>query len=274
MRASVLPSSVMHVVRALLVVAAVLAGGGIVSAADRPDPLARARTLYNQGDFAGALAAVDEARSVARPDAADLIAARAYLERFRESANADDLTNARDLLRRVDTQQLSPLERSELVIGLGETLYFDDAPGAAAQLFDTVLERGDLAPAARERVVDWWASALDTDARPRSDFERQAIYQRIRDRMRHELAASPGSGPAAYWLAAAARGQGDLQAAWDAAQAAWVIAPLSSDRGAALRGDLERLVQRAIVPERARALAQPADTLRDEWERFKERWNP
>src|SRR6188474_3450491 len=138
MRASVLPSSVMHVVRALLVVAAVLAGGGIVSAADRPDPLARARTLYNQGDFAGALAAVDEARSVARPDAADLIAARAYLERFRESANADDLTNARDLLRRVDTQQLSPLERSELVIGLGETLYFDDAPGAAAQLFDTV----------------------------------------------------------------------------------------------------------------------------------------
>jgi hypothetical protein len=263
----------MRIVRLILVAAALLAGAGDCNAADKPDPLTRARTLYNQGDYSGALTAVEEARGVARPDAADLIAARAHLERFRESANAEDLTSARDFLRRVDTQQLSPLERSELVIGLGETLYFDDAPGAAAQLFDTVLERGDLAPGARERVIDWWASALDADARPRSDFERQAIYQRIRDRMRHELATNPGSGPAAYWLAAAARGQGDLQAAWDAAQAAWVIAPLSSDRGAALRGDLERLVQRAIVPERARALAQPADTLRDEWERFKERWN-
>jgi len=269
----VLPSSVMQIVRVLLVAAAFVAGTGLSSAADRPDPLARARTLYNQGDFSGALVAVEEVRGVARPDAADLIAARAYLERFRESADADDLTNARERLRRLDTQQLSPLERSELVIGLGETLFFDDAPGAAAQLFDTVLERGDLAPPARGRVIDWWASALDADARPRSDFERQAIYQRIRDRMREELAANPGSGPAAYWLAAAARGQGDLQAAWDAAQAAWVIAPLASDRGAALRGDLEQLVQRAIVPERARALAQPADTLRDEWERFKERWN-
>jgi hypothetical protein len=263
----------MRLVRALIVAAALLATGTAASAADKPDPLARARTLYNQGDFSGALTAVDEVRAVARPDAADLIAARAYLERFRESANPDDLTAARDRLRHLNAEQLSPLERSELVIGLGEALFFDEAPGAAAQLFDTVLEHGNLPAAARERVVDWWASALDTDARPRSDFERQAIYQRIRERMRHELATNPGSGAAAYWLAAAARGQGDLQAAWDAAQAAWVIAPLSADGGAALRGDVEQLVQRAIVPERARALAQPADTLRDAWERFKERWN-
>ena len=263
----------MRLVRALIACIALVAAAGAASAAEKPDPLARARTLYNQGDFSGALAAVEEVRAAARPDAADLIAARAYLERFRESANADDLTAARDRLRRLNAEQLTPLERSELVIGLGEALFFDDAPGAAAQLFDSVLEHGDLPSTARDRVVDWWASALDTDARPRSDFERQAIYQRVRERMRQELAANPGSRAASYWLAAAARGQGDLQAAWDAAQAAWVIAPLSADGGAALRGDVEQLVQRAIVPERARAIAQPADRLRDEWERFKERWN-
>ena len=66
--------------------------------------------------------------------------------------------------------------------------------------------------------------------------------------------------------------QGDLQAAWDAAEAGWVRASLATDRGAALRADLDRLMLVAIVPERARALAQPADTLRLDWERFKERW--
>jgi hypothetical protein len=39
-----------------------------------------------------------------------------------------------------------------------------------------------------------------------------------------------------------------------------------------LRADLDRLVLRAIVPERARALAQPPEALRLEWERFKDKW--
>jgi hypothetical protein len=43
-------------------------------------------------------------------------------------------------------------------------------------------------------------------------------------------------------------------------------------RGAALRDDLDQLVHRALVPERARVLGQPADTLLAEWERFKEKW--
>ena len=90
--------------------------------------------------------------------------------------------------------------------------------------------------------------------------------------MREEIAARPSNGTAAYWLAASAQAQGDLQAAWDAAQAAWVRAPLASDRGAALRADLDRLVLRAIVPDRAKILGQPADGLRAQWEEFKERW--
>jgi hypothetical protein len=90
--------------------------------------------------------------------------------------------------------------------------------------------------------------------------------------MDEELATHPGSAAAAYWIAAAARAQGDLQAAWDAAQAGWVRARLASDKGVALRADLDRLVIRAIVPDRAKATAQPPETLRADWERFKESW--
>jgi hypothetical protein len=51
-----------------------------------------------------------------------------------------------------------------------------------------------------------------------------------------------------------------------------VRASLAGDHGAALRADLEQLVTRALIPERARALGQPAETIRLDWERFKERW--
>jgi hypothetical protein len=244
-------------------------------AAGQRDPLDRARLLYNQRDFEAALTAADEARrSLDRADSADLIAARAYLERFRESSAADDLAHARERLRRINPEKFTARERLEFVVGLGETLYFEGASGAAAAIFESVLvARGELPAEARERVLDWWASALDQDARPRPEIERPAVYQRVRDRMAEELAANPASGTASYWAAAAARGQGDLQTAWDAAQAGWVRAPLTADRGVTLRTDLDRLVQKAIVPERARILGQPPDTLRMDWERFKEKWS-
>jgi hypothetical protein len=244
------------------------------SAADPKDPLERARTFYNQRQFEEALTAAEEARRVPeRADSADLIAARAYLERFRESATPGDLTSARDRLRRINPERLGPRERIELLVGLGEALFFDESAGAAAEVFESVLNRNeDLPLAARDRVLDWWASALDRDIRHRADIERQIIYPKIRERMLTELGANPASAVAAYWLAAAAWAQGDLQAAWDAAQAGWVRAPLTSDKGAMLRGDLDRLVQRGIVPGRAKALAQPPANIRLEWENFKERW--
>ena len=60
--------------------------------------------------------------------------------------------------------------------------------------------------------------------------------------------------------------------AWNAAEAGWVRAGLAHDRGVTLRADLDRLMLRGIVPDRARALAQPPEALRQDWERFKERW--
>jgi tetratricopeptide (TPR) repeat protein len=243
-------------------------------AREERDELTRARTLYNQRQFEAAIASAEQARQVpARADSADLIAARAYLELYRERAQAEDLERARERLRRLDPQRFGAHERVEYIVGLGETLYFDGSFGAAAGVFDSVLEGPtSLTPEEHERVLDWWASALDRDARPRTEFDRQAVYQRIRERMQSELSMVPTSAAASYWISMAARGHGDLQGAWEAVQAGWVRAPMAGDRAPALRADLDRLVLTALVPERARALGQPPETLREEWERFKSRW--
>jgi len=244
------------------------------SALAADDPLARARQLYNQRQFLEAVNAAEQARQLpAHADLADLVAARAYLERFRESAAGDDLANARDRLSRLDPAKFPPRERAEYIVGLGEALFFDDSYGAAAAVFDSVLLSAELmSNEARERVLDWWATSVDREAKPRPDIDRQEIYQRIRTRMREEIATRPANGTAVYWLAASAQAQGDQQAAWDAAQAGWVRAPLTGDHGAALRADLDRLVVIAIVPDRARVLGQPVDGLRAQWEQFKDRW--
>jgi len=257
-----------------LAISAALVFAAIAGPRAADDPLARARLLYNQGQWEAAIAAAELARQTpSRSDAADLVGARAYLERFRASDSADDLVNARERLRRIDPQHFAMNERAEYVVGLGEALFLEGSFGAAADVLDPIVRNPDvLAGDARERVLDWWASALDRDAKPRPEIDRQGVYQRIRARMEDELSTRPVSGTAAYWLAAAARAQGDVQAAWDAAIAAWVRAPLTSDRGVTLRADIDRLVLRAIVPDRAKATAQSPDSLRAEWERFKESW--
>jgi hypothetical protein len=259
--------------RALRTLLFVLTAGG-VCAADTPDPLTQARELYNRQDYNAAIDAAEQARlNPAAADRADLIAARAYLERYRASGSGDDLARARDRLRRLNPQQFDPRERTEYIVGLGEALYFDESFGAAAGVFESVLDDGgNLSEQARERVLDWWAIAVDRDAWTRPEPGRQRAYERIRERMQAEVTTRPGSAPAGYWLAAAARSQGDLQAAWDAAQAGWVRAALAIDRGVALRAELDQLMIIAIVPERARATAQSPDELRLDWEQFKERW--
>jgi len=257
-----------------LAISAALVFAAIAGPRAADDPLARARLLYNQGQWEAAIAAAELARQTpSRSDAADLVGARAYLERFRASDSADDLVNARERLRRIDPQHFAMNERAEYVVGLGEALFLEGSFGAAADVLDPIVRNPDvLAGDARERVLDWWASALDRDAKPRPEIDRQGVYQRIRARMEDELSTRPVSGTAAYWLEAAARAQGDVQAAWDAAIAAWVRAPLTSDRGVTLRADIDRLVLRAIAPDRAKVTAQTPDSLRQQWEQFKERW--
>ena len=243
------------------------------------DALADARRLYNLGDYD---AAERSARlAVADPSLADgarIVLGRIELERYRQSDNDLHLAEARKALSAVDPRALPSRERLELSLGFAEALYLEDRFGAAAELFEPLIVASSvLGPPAHDRVLDWWATALDRHAQQRPTDERSALYDRIITRMTEEIAQSPGSAPASYWLAAASRGRGDIERAWQSAIAGWIRARLSRDRGAALRADLDRLVVQAIIPSRINLLGlkDPAPAVAGmlgEWEAFKMLW--
>lgn len=246
------------------------------------DPIAQARRLYNAGDYEAAERLAREATKVpALADTARVVLGRIQLERYRQSADPIDLNGARESLRSVDPGTLDWRDRVELMIGLAEALYLEDRYAAAAELFASVFDRSAiLGMSAHERVLDWWATALDREAQRLAGSERREIYARIQRRMREEIQIVPGSAAAGYWLAAAARGAGKPDEAWDHAIAGWVRATLGDDRGAALRADLDRLMRQAIIPERALKLAagggeaKLAETsMLKEWEAFKAGWS-
>ncbi len=243
-------------------------------------PLERARVAYNAGRYDQAIALASDARSA--PDTADAAAvvfARAHLERYRTALADDDLTSAREALRGVATAKLNAGDYNEYLVGLGESLYYEEHFSAAAECFSLALYRDDdVDPNARERLFDWWAGALDQEAQIGPESDRKATYQRILDRADAELRTNDRSAAATYWLAAAARGADDLERAWVAATAGWVRAPSTGARAATLRADLDRLMTLAILPERARRLLPTGDLqpvlqrLTDEWQSVKERW--
>jgi tetratricopeptide (TPR) repeat protein len=260
-----------------LLAAVLLLASSALSAAD---PLAEARRLYNVGLYDAAERLARQAAAVpATANRARVVLGRIQLERFRRSADAAHLAEAREVLRAIDPLGLDPRERIEFSIGLAQALYLEDRFGAAGDLFEAAIDAAPaLGAAAHERVLDWWATALDRLAQTRPPPDRGAIYQRILSRMTAEIGRDPGSTPAGYWLAAGARGSGDLDRAGHAALAGWVRAPLARDRGAALRADLDRLMTQAIIPDRAARLPardqkQAAAAMLAEWESFKASWS-
>ena len=228
----------------------------------------------------------DEAIEAARgaslaPDLADrarIVLARAWLERFRQSAEPADLSSAREALIQVKAAGLESDDLLDLTIATGESLFFDDKAGAAAEQFELALGRIDPKHAeGRELVLDWWANALDRQAQVVSAAEARAIEMRIVARMEEELRRDQESPVASYWLVAGARASGDVERAWSAAIAAWVRAAQAGRRGVSLQMDLNRLVVQAIIPERARQLASnnpesAAAAMRMEWESLKQAW--
>jgi hypothetical protein len=254
------------------------------AAVDQPEPtaLARAREAYNEGRYDAAIGSARRALELSeQPGEARLVLARALLERFRTTSEPQDLVEARDLLRRVELSRLPPAERHELMIGFGQWLFLTGRYGAAAELFDIALgSAGSASAQTRDRVLDWWASALDRQVQE-SGGDASELYSRVLDRMEDESRRDPACASAGYWVAAAARALGQLDRAWQAAMAAWVRTDFTADRAAALRADLDRLVLTAIIPDRAREAAggrgdqrQVADTMVTEWERFKADWEP
>lgn len=244
-----------------------------------PDRLAEARRLYNIGQFDQALeVARQAAANPATQSSARLIMGRVRLERYRKNPEAAELDAARADFHAVDARTTDARERVELQVGLAELLYFDERFGAAAELLDPVIESSaTTAPDAHDRAVEWWASSLDRQAQLAPAADRAAIYTRITQRMELELRRDPAQPAASYWLAAAARGAGDLDRAWSAASAAWIRAMMRPDRAAVLRADIERLVTQVIIPERAakapaRERKTVADRLAADWENFKKNW--
>jgi hypothetical protein len=260
-----------------VVVLACLAGAPVWAA--EPAPLARARALYNAGDFDAAIAAATEARKIAAAaEPALLVLARSHLERYRQRADPADLTTARESLQGVRLQALAPRDRVDLIVGYGQSLFLSEAFGAAAELFDTALMQSTpLPPRSSALLLDWWASALDREAQSRPVDRRAPIFQKIEDRMVEELHRDPGSATATYWLVVATRGTGDFERSWDVAIAGWVRAALNPDTATTLRADIDRFVTQALVADRARQ-RQPQGggdavaALRNEWELIKSQW--
>lgn len=262
-----------------LALALVLACTPREALAAEPPALVRARASYNAAEYEAAIDAAAVARRQPEwADAAALVIGRSHIERYRRNAAPDDLAAAREALAAVRLDTLTPRDQLDLNIGLAQALYFGEQFGPAAELFDSALSRtGLLADAERLRLLDWWATALDRAALSRPPDRRATAYGRITDRMEDELRADPANPVASYWLAIAARGAGDLDRAWDAAVAAWIRAGLRPADTAQLRADLDRLVEQALIPERARTRVARANedavtALREEWALLKQRW--
>jgi hypothetical protein len=263
--------------RALLAVAMLLVA--VRADAVEPPSLIRARTLYNAADYDGAIAAATLAQQQSSPpDPASLVLGRAHLERYRIGTDVADLAAARMSLGAVRATTLAPRDQVDLLIGLGQSLFFSSDYGAAAELFDAALARESLlADHDRLMLLDWWASALDREAQVRPADRRAPLFERILTRMEAQLRDVPWNGPANYWLAVAARGIGDVDRAWSAAVAGWVRTNLDPNGSRSVRADLDRLVTEALIPERARSRTgrdpqEAAMALRAEWDAVKTQW--
>jgi hypothetical protein len=247
-------------------------------AAQRAD-LARARSLYNQRQFDAAIEAAAVAQKIpATADAAAVVLARAHLERYRERANPDDLGAARVALGTVRVSNIDARDSIDLLMALGEALFFEDDYGAAASLLESGIDRAVAqSPETGEAMLEWWGSATERHADSLEREARVEAFRRLRDRMARELSRAPSSAAAAYWIVVGTRGAGDAAEAWDSAIAGWVRARLAGARSATLRADLDKLVLEGIIPDRVRTISsdrrsQVESDLRAEWAVVKERW--
>ena len=264
----------------IIVIAAWLLALNVSSAAQTTmTDLARARAHYNQRQFDDAITAAIAARQATETaDVAGIVLARAHLERYRERADPTDLSAAREVLGMIHASNLDARDQVELLLALGQSLFLEDDFGAAAEMFESGLERAaSTERALAEAMLEWWGSATERQAGSLSRGYRLAVFSRLADRMRQELARYPTSAAAAYWTVAALRGASEPERAWDAAVAAWVRARLLGQRSSSLRADLDRLVVNGIIPDRVRHLpkdAQPAaeSQFKADWELVKEKW--
>ena len=251
---------------------------GVMAQAPAVDALTRAHQAYNAGRYDMAIVAAREAmKQPARSNAAALVLARAFLDRYKAAMLASDLDDARAALAEVRPADLSPRDHVDFLIAQGLLLYHDGCGsgcfGTAAEFFGQALDRvtnpelGD-----RDLIFEWWAASLDRHALYTLDADRAATYGRVLERAERERSQQKQSTSAAYWLAAAARGAGDLDRAWSSAISGWINAKTQGPRGEKLRADLDYLISQVVLPERAKLQVLDGDartalaTMLKEWD--------
>ena len=223
--------------------------GGVWGPVVAQEPAFDARALYNEGMVDAAIERAEADFERTGGDVAALVLARARLERFRRLQVPVDLAVARRMLDGIDASTLLPREAIDWEIGVATSLFFDDRPGPAAVIFERLLDEPLLVKGERERVLDWWATALDRIGREMTKAERSRTYERMLQRLDAELASDPSSPSAAYWAVVAARGVGDPERALDLAVASWVRSSLTGPARDKLRTDLDRLVLQGVIPD-------------------------
>ena len=211
-------------------------------------------------------------------DAATLVVARSLLERFRREAAPADLDAARTELQQIRPAGLSPSDQAELVIALGELLDLDDQPGAAAVEFERALDRVESATSSHERVLDWWASAVDRQAQLRPEAERAPLYSRMVARMEDELRRNAASAVASVLARRGRARQRESRTRMGRRVRGVGACIVPGDRRLQLRADFDQIVTQAIIPERARLVspaggaAQSTAAMRAEWDALKQVW--
>src|SRR5215208_595565 len=185
----------------LALLASLNAPDAFAAAPDR-GALERARRAYNAGRYDAAIGAARHSLEVPdQVDAGRLVLARALLERYRAGSESTDLVEARNTLRAIEVAGLLQAEQYELMVGFGQWLFLTGRFGAAAELFDTALGSAPMAPAARrDRLLDWWASALDRQAQ-QSGADASDLYHQVLERMEREARNDPSCAAAGYWIA-------------------------------------------------------------------------
>jgi hypothetical protein len=265
--------------RLVLVTLALTMPAAVLSQTTARADLARARAAYNLREFNEAITAATSARRAPEiADVAGIVLARAHLERYALLSDPVDLIDARAALGAIRATALEARDQVELLIALGQSLFLEDDFGAAAQIFESGLDRAaatDLALG--ESLLDWYGTAIERQAANLSREPRAAVFRRLTERTAQALGKNPTSPAATYWSVVALRGEGDLERAWDAAVAGWVRATLIGDRAPHLRSDLDKLVLDGIVRDRVRHLVvdqrdSAESQLKADWELVKAKW--
>ena len=219
--------------------------------------LAKARAHYNQRQFDDAIMPRNGRASDAETaDAAAIVLARAHLERYRERADPADLSAAREVLGAIRASSLDATRSGGAPAGARQSLFLEDDFGAAAEMFESGLERAASTDRSlAEAMLEWWGSAIERQAGAlRRGYRAGGVSPPGRAHARGAGADTRRPPPRAYWTVVALRGAGEPERAWDAAVAGWVRARLIGDRAPTLRADLDRLVLNGIIPDRVRHL--------------------